>query len=67
MEEWTYSSTILDLGTRWCQLQAPPARALYLGGNRLRYPQEAVSPRVVLDAEEKRKILPLPGIETPAV
>jgi hypothetical protein len=49
--EWKYSSTILDLGSRW-KLRAPAALP-------------AVDPRAVLGAmeERKRNILHLPGIE----
>jgi hypothetical protein len=63
MGEWRYSSTILDLGTRWKCVVSIKTRPLYprekspdshwIGG--------CVGSRAGLHAMEKRKNLPLPG------
>jgi hypothetical protein len=65
MGEWMYSSTILDLGTRWRSVVSFTPQPLYpweivasthcIGG--------WVGPRTGLDVVEKRNILPLPGIQ----
>jgi hypothetical protein len=65
MGEWRYSSTILDLGTRWRWVVSYTPRPLY--------PEEIlpgthwiggwVGPRAGLDVVEKRKILALSGFE----
>jgi hypothetical protein len=63
--EWRYSSTILDLGTRWRYVVSFTPRPLY--------PREItpgthwtegwVGPRTGLNDVEGRKILPPPGLE----
>jgi hypothetical protein len=64
MGEWRYSSTILDLETRWRWKVSFMPRPLYPRGNSPQYHciWGWVGPRSDLDAV-KRKILPLPGIE----
>jgi hypothetical protein len=63
MGEWRYSSTILDLGIMWSVVSFTPQPlysrgkspdTLWIGG--------WVGPRAGVDAVEKRKILPIPGI-----
>jgi hypothetical protein len=54
MGEWRYSSTILNLGTRWNFTPLP----LYSRENSPRYPlyRRWVGPRAGLDVMEKREI-----------
>jgi hypothetical protein len=68
MGEWRYSSTFLDLGTRWRWLVSFTLRLLY-PGERARGTHWIggwVGPGFGLGAVEKITILLLPGIE-PAV
>jgi hypothetical protein len=61
MGEWMYSSTIPDLGTRWKmsgQLHVLPALP-----PSTHWIEDLVGPRAGLEAVEKRKILPLQGLE----
>jgi hypothetical protein len=64
--EWRHSSTILDLSTWWRWIVRFTPRPLYPG----EIPPSSqwiggwVGPRAGLNAVEKRKILPLPEIET---
>jgi hypothetical protein len=64
--EWKYSSTVLDLGTRWMLMVSYTSASilpwkvapitLWTGG--------WVGPLVALDAMEKRKYLPLQGVKS---
>jgi hypothetical protein len=65
MAEWRYSSTSLDFGTRWWS-DSRPGR--FIPGERTPYTHWIggwVGSRTGLEGTEKRKILPLPGIENP--
>jgi hypothetical protein len=59
MGEWKYSSTIIDLGTRWRWVVSFTALPLYPRENSpgTHWIGGWVSPRDGLDAAEKRKIL----------
>jgi hypothetical protein len=60
MAEWRYSSTILDLGTRWKRVVSFKPRPLYPPGGictGTHWIGGVVGPRAGLDAVE-RKILP---------
>jgi hypothetical protein len=59
MREWQYSSTFIDLGTRWRLVVSFTPQPLYLQGKSAFY----LLDRRLLDAVEKRKVLPLPGME----
>jgi hypothetical protein len=63
IREWRYSSTILDLGTRWWWVVSfTPGRSRstrWIGGS--------VGPRAGVDALEERKIFPSVRNRTPAV
>jgi hypothetical protein len=69
MEEWRYSTTILDLGTIWSSVVSFTPRQLYL---RERAPGTHwiggwVGPTARLDVMEKRKYLVPAGNRIPAV
>jgi hypothetical protein len=64
MGEWRYSSTILDVSIKWEWSALRSGR--FTSGEKTTGTHMIggwVVPRASLDAMEKRKILPLPGIE----
>jgi hypothetical protein len=60
MEEWRYSSTILDLGTRWRWVVSFTPRA---ASPRRKSPRSLLDRRASLKAVQIRNILALPEIE----
>jgi hypothetical protein len=58
--EWRYSFTILDLGTRWRWVISLTPGEITPGTNWI---GDWVGPTAGLDAVEKRKPLPLPGLK----
>jgi hypothetical protein len=54
MEEWRYSSTIIDLGTRWCEWSSSQLGRLTVG--EIASGTHWVRGRVGLEAMEKREI-----------
>jgi hypothetical protein len=70
MGEWEYSSTILDLSTRWRSVVGFMALSTLPQENRLisagtHFIGGKVVPRSDVDTVEKRKMLSLPRIESP--
>jgi hypothetical protein len=65
MGKWRYSSTILDLGTRWRRVLRFIPRPLYPQGKSpcTDWIGGWVGPRTGLDDVERRNILILPGLE----
>jgi hypothetical protein len=64
--EWRYSSTILDLSTRWRWVVSFTTPAALPRGERapgIHWIGGYVGPRACLDVIKKRKVIPLPGIE----
>jgi hypothetical protein len=69
MGEWSYSSTILDLGSRWRWVVSFTPRPIYLRGNSFQYSlnRRILGPRSAMDAVEKIKSLAPVGNRTLAV
>jgi hypothetical protein len=69
MDEWRYSSTILDLGTRWRRVVSFTPRPLYPRGNRPRYPlyRRLGGPQSRSERHGEEKNLASAGNRTPAV
>jgi hypothetical protein len=63
--EWKYSSTILDLGTKWTQVVSFAPLQIYPRGNSPQYPLDrrvgGFQSRSGLCGEDKN-VLPLPGM-----
>jgi hypothetical protein len=66
MEEWKYSSVILDLGARWRSVVSFRTYLLYSRrySHYTHWKGGWVGPRATPNATEKRKFLLMPGIET---